>query len=75
MVLDPELVKDKWKDDFDFTVSFALRLRVDAFIDFWNVTEPYNWRELFIWGVSLHKNNKYRTPAIYVYRPTNKIVY
>ncbi len=44
------LSKDiEWEKDF--TVSFALLLRRDETIDFWNVVTPNNWRLIFRWGL------------------------
>ena len=67
------LARDTWKEDF--TVSFALRLHREETLDLWNVTEEYQWRELFRWGIYWDPSNKERTPFIDVYRPTNKIGY
>ena len=43
-----DTVEDVFKEDF--AVSFALLMHRDATIDFWDVTEPINWRGLFRGG-------------------------
>ncbi len=56
-------------------MSFALRLRREETLDFWNVTEPRHWSELFRGGLYFDFNNEKRTPYISVHRPNNTIGY
>jgi hypothetical protein len=67
------LTQDTYTEE-DFTVSFALLLRRDAVIDFWNVNKPDNWRLLFQWGF-YHRPQSIAPPMITVYRPNNTIGY
>ena len=67
--LDKESLKE------EFTVSFALLLNREKTLDFWNITEPNHWRNIFEGGLYWDIDEVISTPTIFVYRPNNTIGY
>ena len=69
------LAKEKDTRKEDFTVSFALLLHHEKTLDFWNLTEPMHWRNIFVGGLYWDWDHEEATALITVWRPNNTISY